>query len=117
MRKKSRLNCKKIWKIWENTNLSSETIWKIWKLNESDDIIQYPEQQQKLTEGYTPEQQQQRKLQQPSQRGGGGGGGGGGASGGGGESGGGGGFAIDFFPISGEPLNFDSVISVKVLGI
>ena len=31
MRKKSRLNCEMIWKIWKKSKLKSEMIWKIWK--------------------------------------------------------------------------------------
>jgi hypothetical protein len=50
------LNSEKIGKIWEKNKLNSEKIWKIWQWNESDDRIQYPEQQHQMTEGYTPQQ-------------------------------------------------------------
>jgi hypothetical protein len=78
-------------------------IWKIWKLNQSYDRLQYPEKQQQqrqssLTEGFTPQQQPPPRQSE------------------GGENGGCG-FVIDFFQIAGEPSIFDSVISLKVLGI
>ena len=31
MRKKSRLNCEIIWKIWKKSKVNSEKIWKIQK--------------------------------------------------------------------------------------
>jgi hypothetical protein len=31
MRKKSRLNCEIIWKIWKKDKLNSGKIWTIWK--------------------------------------------------------------------------------------
>ena len=31
MRKKSRLNCEMIWKIWKKSKVNSEKIWKIQK--------------------------------------------------------------------------------------
>jgi hypothetical protein len=94
--------------------LNSEKIWKIWKLNESNPVSRaaaaadrgiYTAAAAKAAAAVTKRRRRMWRRR-------------GGESGGGGrESGGGGGFVIDSFPISGEPLNFDSVISVKVLGI
>ena len=35
MRKKSRLNCEMIWKIWKKSKLKCEMIWKTWKKGKS----------------------------------------------------------------------------------